>query len=97
MRAILVTRPPCRLRRGELRRLPQNSGAPVLGYYLCCPHCGFVNASLQGADGLTIIEQERSVTFSAPVRCVYCAVLMHLNDSILLLEEDQHVRRLCYR
>lgn len=101
MRLHVTDRRPCRLERGDLRRVPQNPLSGVVGYHLCCLRCGFVTVALNGSDGLVITEAEDNgqvlVTFSRPVRCTYCAVLVHLNRGEATLEEDANVRQVRYR
>lgn len=99
MRAVLTDKRPCRLGRGELRRVPQDrSFHGIVGYHVGCPRCGFITAVLNGVDGLVISERDsETVTFSAPARCVYCAVVLHLTDGELTLEEDGRVRAVRYR
>lgn len=99
MRAIVTDRRPCQLRRGELRRVPQDRrNRGIVGYHVCCPRCGFVTAVLNGAEGLTIEESpEGDVSFSRPTRCVFCAVVIRLAVGELTLEEDAHVRAVVYR
>ena len=92
---------PCRLKRGELRRLPYDSQYPVIGYYLCCPGCGFVTLALDGANDLVISETSVGdrgvVTFSRPIRCICCSLIIHLTRNDGRLVEDEHVRHLHYR
>ena len=99
MRAVLTEKRPCRLDRGEVRRVPQDrSYRGIVGYHVGCPRCGFVTAVLHGLDCLRITEAaDRSVSFSSPARCVFCGVLLHLTDGDLTLEEDAHVRNVQYR
>lgn len=98
MRAVLTDKRPCRLGRGELRRVPQDrSYRGIVGYHVCCPRCGFVNAVLNGVDGVTITEDGEAVTFSAPTRCVFCNVALRLERGELTTAEDSHVRHVRYR
>ena len=99
MKAIYSDRPPCRLAKGHIRRVPQNPRSYVVGYHVCCPKCGFVTIALQGKNGLTISENldRFEVGFSEGLRCVYCNILIQLRDSELKLEEDEHVRPIRYR
>ena len=99
MRLVPTAKRPCKLDRGELRRVSQDRRRLLVGYHVCCPHCGFVTVALNGHDSLTITESDdgADVTFSQPLRCVYCAVLIHLQDGIATLEEDDRVRRVRYR
>ncbi|MGI5861314.1 MAG: hypothetical protein ACOX6T_04555 [Myxococcales bacterium] len=68
----VVTKRPCRLDRGELRRVSQDRRQLLIAYHLCCPRCGFVNAVFHQHQGQVITEGEdgERVSFSAPVRCV---------------------------
>ena len=90
---------PCHLERGEMRRVSQDRRFGLVGYHVCCPQCGFVTVALDGNNGLVITEDQSGdrVTFSQPVRCVYCAVLVHLRDGEGEIEEDDRVRRVRYR
>ena len=96
---VLTNGRPCELERGDLRRVPQNTNHPVIGFHVCCPRCGFVTIALAGYGGLEIEESEdhRLVTFSTPVRCAYCGVLIHLREGEATLEEDDRVRNVRYR
>jgi len=99
MRLTPTSKRPCKLERGELRRVSQDRRRLLVGYHVCCPRCGFVTVALNGRDGLVISESDdgQDVTFSKPVRCLYCAVLIHLTAGEANLEEDEHVRHLRYR
>ena len=99
MRLKVSSRPSCKLRPGELRRVPQNLKSTIVGYYVCCPRCGFVTVAFNGKDGLQITEDvtRSRVTFSLPIRCIYCAVLIHLRDGETELVEDEQVRNVRYR
>lgn len=92
-------KPPCKLERGELRRVSQDRRFGLVGYHVCCPRCGFVTVALNGNDGLVITESEdgKRVTFSRPVRCLYCAVLIGLKNGEPDIQEDERVRRVQYR
>ena len=99
MKAVYSDRPPCKLDRGHLRRVPQNPRSYIVGYHVCCSRCGFVTIALQGKNDLTITENidALEVSFSSPLRCTYCNVLIHLDRSNINLEEDEHVRSVRYR
>ena len=90
---------PCKLEPGEMRRVSQDRRRPLVGYHLCCPRCGFVTVALNGHEGLVISESEdgADITFSKPLRCIYCAVLIHLHHGEAELEEDERVRNVRYR
>ncbi len=94
----MTSKRPCKLGSGEARRVPQDTSYHgLVGYHLCCPRCGFVTAVLQGHDGMIIKEQAGSISMSKPIRCVYCNVLIAVDDGELTLTEDKHVRNVCFR
>ena len=101
MRFHVTDRRPCLLERGDLRRVPQNPLSGVVGYHVCCPRCGFGTITVNGSNGLVITEAKSDgeilVTFSHPIRCTYCAVLIHLDRGEATLEEDANVRQLRFR
>ncbi len=99
MRAVVTDKRPCRLGRGELRRVPQErTYRGIVGYHVGCPRCGFVTAVLQGIDGQAISEGDTGeVSFSTPARCVFCNVTIHLAEAELTLEEGPDVRHVRYR
>lgn len=70
-----------------------------MGYHVCCVRCGFVTPALEGDAGLAITETKdpEDVTFSRPLRCTFCRVLMHVSHGALDLEEDADVRNIRYR
>jgi hypothetical protein len=85
MKAVVTDKRPCKLGRGELRRVPQDRNfRGLIGYHVGCPRCGFVTIALQGDEGLEIIEGAGGeVTFSQPVRCVLCSALLSLLEGEL--------------
>ena len=101
MRLRISNRVPCRLERGELRRVPQQLNSGLVGYHMCCPRCGFVTVTVHGSREQVITEVveggELLITFLKPLRCAYCSVLIHVNHVEATLEEDAHVRNLQYR
>src|SRR5262249_43079876 len=99
VKAVVTDKRPCRLGRGELRRVPQErSFRGIVGYHVGCPHCGFVTAVLNGVDGLQIAEDNGGEgTFSSAARCVFWSVRFHLVAGELTLEEDADVRHVRYR
>ena len=99
MRIVPSTKRPCRLERGEVRRVPQDRGGLLVGYHVCCLRCGFVTPALNGDAGLDIDEEPDpgDLTFSRAVRCTFCRVLLHLSHGELRLEEDADVRNVRYR
>jgi hypothetical protein len=90
---------PCRLERGEIRRVPQDRTNLLVGYHVCCLRCGFNTPALAGNDGLDIDEGDGpdDLTFSKALRCTFCRVLMHVAHGELRLEEDADVRHICFR
>jgi hypothetical protein len=46
---------------------------------------------------ITESEDGERVSFSAPVRCVFCNVTLHVTDSVAELEEGPDVRNVRYR
>lgn len=99
MRAVVTDKRPCRLARGEIRRVPQDrSYRGIVGYHVGCPRCGFVTAVLNGVAGLVISEGDaREVSFSAPARCVFCNAVLRLVAGELTFEEGPDVRHVSYR
>jgi len=99
MRLVATSKRPCNLERGEARRVSQNLKFPIVGYHVCCPRCGFVSIAFQNHEGQVISEgaSPELVTFSKPLRCIYCAVLIHVTEGAIELEEDEHVRNLLFR
>ncbi|GAB4216812.1 MAG: hypothetical protein OHK0013_43720 [Sandaracinaceae bacterium] len=99
MRVVASTKRPCRLERGEVRRVPQDRDGLLVGYHVCCPRCGFITAALEGDAGLDITEGAApdDLTFSRALRCTFCRVLLHLHHGQLRLEEDADVRNVRYR
>ena len=92
MKAKPTNRPPCRLESGDLRRVPQDPLYGLVGYHVCCPRCGFVTVALHGSEGLSIAEDDAGVSFSQPLRCTYCSVLLHLVQGRFEIEDDGHAR-----
>ena len=94
-------RRPCKLQRGELRRVPQNPQSGIVGYHVCCPRCGFVTVAVNGSHEQVITESVEGgalqVSFAKALRCVYCSVLIHLDNGEATLEEDADVRQVRYR
>lgn len=77
---------------GDLRRVPQDRGARVIGYYVACPRCGFVTPVFQGQDGIHIQEEAGLVTFSAPAQCVMCLVHIALKRGEATLDHGPDAR-----
>ncbi len=65
----VVAKRPCRLDRGELRRVSQDRRQLLIAYHLCCPRCGFVNAVFHQHQGQLITESEdgEPVSFTGDV------------------------------
>jgi hypothetical protein len=97
MKLVLSAKRPCRLERGEIRRVPQDRTHCLVGF--CCLRCGFNTPALAGNDGLDIDEgaEADDLTFSKALRCTFCRVLMHVSHGELRLEEDAYVRHVRFR
>ena len=67
-------RPACRLEKGEARRVPRRPEAPLLGYHICCPQCGWRLFVMHSDDGQKVIEEPDGLTVSPPVICGYCGL-----------------------
>ena len=94
MKLVPSSKRSCHLARGEVRRVPQNPMSFLIAYHVCCPRCGFVTPAFEGHDGLRISEgvPRDDLSFSHPLRCTYCRVLMHASHGEFRLEEDADVR-----
>lgn len=94
MKAVVTDKRPCKLGRGEMRRVPQDrSFRGLVGYHVGCPRCGFVTIALQGDEGLEISEDAGGeVSFSQAVRCVFCCVWLKLQAGVLQWTEDGTTR-----
>lgn len=99
MRVVPSSKRPCRLERGEVRRVPQQRGGYLVGYHVCCPRCGFITPALAGDAGLELTEGDdpSDLTLSRPLRCTFCRVLIHVSHGEVRLEEDADVRNVRYR
>ena len=80
---------------GELREL--GTGTWIVTARSDTDQCDFVSRFF--APGLGIDEDPvtGAVTFSNPLRCVFCQILIHVRDGLGTLEEDTHVRDVRYR
>lgn len=99
MKLMPSSKQPCRLERGEVRRVPQDRTHQLVGFHVCCPRCGFNTPALTGHDGLDITEgtEPDDLTFSRALRCTFCRVLLHVNHGEFRLEEDADVRHVRFR
>jgi hypothetical protein len=90
---------PCRLGRGEIRRVPQDRSNFLVGYHVRCLRCGFNTPALAGTDGLDIDEGDApdDLTFSKALRCTFCRFLMHVSHGELRREADADVRHIRLR
>ena len=46
MKLVPSAKRPCRLERGEIRRVPQDRANLLVGYHVCCLRCGFNTPAL---------------------------------------------------
>jgi hypothetical protein len=97
MKLTLTSKRPCALRRGEARRVPQPPSPHLVGYHLACPRCGFVFTVVAGHGGMQVVEAEDGITFSEPVQCAFCRVVVHVCSGHIVLEEGPDVRSVSYR
>jgi hypothetical protein len=97
MKMVVTSNPPCRLQRGELRRVPQRQDLGLVGYHLGCPLCVFVNLIVRGSNGQVVRESVESgelrVTLAQPIHCAYCMADINLLDGeAIIIKERDHVR-----
>ncbi len=91
MRMTVTDRRPCKMRAGDLRRVPQNRALGLVGYYIGCPRCGFVTPILPG-HGMAVEERDDAVSFSIPAVCVMCLARLALREGECEVEEGPDVR-----
>jgi hypothetical protein len=96
---ILSSKRPCHLVGGEVRRVSQDLRYPLVAYHVCCPRCNFVSVAFQNHEGLVITEGQdaRHLSFTKPLRCIYCAILIHVDRGKFRLEADGNERNLRFR
>jgi hypothetical protein len=77
-----------KLRRGEVKRVPQSAGLGLVGYYLACPACDRVQVLLA-----TDVKIEETAVGHVPwlsiepFRCTRCGALARVNrDELVVLE-----------
>jgi hypothetical protein len=92
MKMTVTDRRPCKMQRGDLRRVPQNASAMAIAYHVGCPRCGFVTPAIRGDKGLRIDEGPEGVTFSLAIRCLQCLVDIAIAASTATLHEGPDVR-----
>jgi hypothetical protein len=80
-------KPGCRLEKGEARRVPGRPGAPLVGYHICCPQCGWPLFVVNGHEGQRVTEEPGGLTFVLPVLCSYCGVKIAVKDGEVTLGE----------
>lgn len=99
MKVVPSDKRPCRLGRGEVRRVPQRRESRLVGYHIACPRCGFVCIALAGDRGLVITEatDPADLTLSHPLRCTFCRVLLRIQGGEIRLEEDADVHHVSFR
>ena len=88
----VVSKTPCQMNRGELSRFPRNRRHQPIAYHLCCPHCGFANTIFKSRSQIiTESEDGEEVSFSRPIRCVFCKKAMLVTHSIAVAVEGPNV------
>lgn len=89
MRLVIVPaeRPSCRLRKGEARRVPRRPGAPLVGYHISCPGCGWMLFVMHGDDGQEVIERPEGPTIYPPAICGYCGLEIAVDAGEVTLRE----------
>jgi hypothetical protein len=93
MKARITSNSPCTMTQGELRWVPQNQAGDPIGYYLCCPYCSCVTYIQNRLNGLNIDEsKEVLVSFSKPIRCRYCNVMIHIEQCEITFEKDENMQ-----
>jgi hypothetical protein len=88
----VTDRRPCKMKRGDLRRVPQNAALGLIGYHVACPRCGFVTPAVVGDAGLLIVEDAPGVTFSRAVTCLMCLVELLIQNTECTVHEGPGVR-----
>ncbi len=76
----------CRLRPGEVKRLP--AAGPLLGFYVACPACGFLNVVL--AEGQHVEEAAGGLTLAPGFRCDggRCGRHVHIKHGELVIADS---------
>ena len=92
MKMTVTDRRPCKMQRGDLRRVPQSPAAAAIAYHVGCPRCGFVTPAIRGDAGLVIHEGPSGVSFSRAVRCLMCLVEIAIENTTATLVEGPDVR-----
>ncbi len=78
--------------------MPLSKAQWPIGYHVCCPRCGYTTLALNNHDGLEIDESaDGQVSFSVPIRCLFCQIQISIRRCELTVEEDEHVRHATYR
>lgn len=88
MKIQIVTKPPCRLDRGEARRIPVDRARRLLGYYVACTACGFTTPAVHG-DGVRVVEgsADDDVTIADAICCLYCRGLIRIEHGEMSVVE----------
>ena len=97
MKASFSSKIPCKLDKGEIRRVPQAPSSWVIAIHVCCPKCGYLTLAVNERDEMKITQQNDNVTFSRPLRCIYCQVLIHLKNGHFSLVSDDRTRHVQYK
>ena len=91
-----TNRPPCQMRPGDLRRVPSDPTSRLVLYQVCCPKCGYVCAAIPDTE-FTVVEGDQGPTFSEPLRCLFCHILIHLERGQMTSQPDEETIHVQYR
>lgn len=84
MKAQLVSKRPCRLVAGDIRRIPQDERHPPVGYLIGCPSCG--RGTTVAVGGFSDLGQQMdigSLTLLKPAQCGLCRKEFTLSNGSL--------------
>lgn len=76
---------PCCMTRGQVRRVPQDTSQPILGYHVACPMCGYVTLVLHGRLGVFLSEDDLGqVSTSKPFVCLFCQISLDIQYDVIV-------------
>lgn len=88
MKARLVTKRPCRLSAGDIRRIPQAENHPAVGYLVAC-RCGKSTTVPVGvfADTPGQAFDVSTLTLAKPVVCVSCRARFTIDHATFVFSD----------